>query len=181
MISSAEFRCTRSRRRRSAPPQAARSGTPYGRAAWAPVPSAVPVGRPRVRSPLSLMLSSSAATPRAAVAGPGRRAQGRRLTPSGRPTGGLRPSDGSPAHQITEALTTASGGGSLTRGWLARGRVRRAGQWLRWKPGHPLRRRPRTSRADQALPAKVVLPVGSSTITGRACPAPLRAGRRRRG
>lgn len=26
-------------RRRFAPPQAARSGTPYGRAAWAPVPS----------------------------------------------------------------------------------------------------------------------------------------------
>jgi hypothetical protein len=37
----------RSRRRRSAPTQAARSGTPYGRAAWAPVPPAVPIGRPR--------------------------------------------------------------------------------------------------------------------------------------
>ena len=26
--------------------RAARSGTPYGRAAWAPVPPAVPIGRP---------------------------------------------------------------------------------------------------------------------------------------
>lgn len=32
-----------------APPQAARSGTPYGRAAWAPVPPAVPIGRPTER------------------------------------------------------------------------------------------------------------------------------------
>src|SRR5690242_8809687 len=28
--------------------------------------------------------------------------------------------------------------------------------WLRWKPGHPTRLRPRTSRADQATVAKVV-------------------------
>ena len=30
------------------------------------------------------------------------------------------------------------------------------GGWLRWKPGHPARLRPRTSRADQATVAKVV-------------------------
>jgi hypothetical protein len=44
----------RSRRRRCASPRAARSGTPYGRAAWVPVPSAVPIGRLAERQPTSI-------------------------------------------------------------------------------------------------------------------------------
>ena len=53
--------------------------------------------------------------------------------------------------------------------------------WLRWKPGHPACHRPRTSRADQASGAKVVRPVGRSTFTPEACPAPRRVGRRQTG
>jgi hypothetical protein len=66
----------------------------------APIPPAVPVGRPRRTKAAAvdvLQLHRHSCT--AAVA---TRPQGRRLTPSGRPPGGLRPSDGSHAHHITE-------------------------------------------------------------------------------
>jgi hypothetical protein len=43
---------------------------------------------------------------------------------------------------------------------------------------HPLTHRPRTSRAERALPVKVVRPVGRSTVTGSARPAPRKVGRR---
>jgi hypothetical protein len=55
---------------------------------------------------------------------------------------------------LSQPLTGASGGGLRLRD----GARRRAelGECLRWKPGHPARHRPRTSRADQATVAKVV-------------------------
>jgi hypothetical protein len=50
--------------------------------------------------------------------------------------------------------------------------------WLRWKPGHPPTIGPGKSRADQAPRVKVVRPVGRSTLTRGARPAPRRVGRR---
>jgi hypothetical protein len=39
--------------------QAARSGTPYGREAWAPVLRAVPIGRPHERTPTDAVTRST--------------------------------------------------------------------------------------------------------------------------
>ena len=85
----------------------------------------------------------------------------------------------SPHH--TGALITCLWRGTQARGWRGQGAPVKVVRGLRWKPGHPLCRRPRTSRADQALPVKVVRPVGRSTFTGRAWPAPRWVGRRQRG
>jgi hypothetical protein len=54
---------SQSRRRRSAPPRAARSGTPYGRAAWAPVPPVVPIGRPDSCIPSAMTCEPTPAVP----------------------------------------------------------------------------------------------------------------------
>lgn len=54
---------------------------------------------------------------------------------------------------------------------MARASHARGCQRLRWKPGHPLHRRPRRSQADQALGAKVVLPWGAPP--SRPGPGPL--------
>jgi hypothetical protein len=58
--------------------------------------------------------------------------------------------------------------GALTRGWTITAHA--AGGEV--EAGHPLCRRARTSRADQASGAKVVLPVGSSTFAPEAWSAP---------
>jgi hypothetical protein len=50
-----------------------------------------------------------------------------------------------------------------------------------WDGGHPAHRRPRRSRADLPRGAKVVRPVGRSTLSPRGRPAPRYVGRRRTG
>jgi hypothetical protein len=103
----AELSCIGSRRRRSAPPQAARSGTPYGRAAWAPVPSVVPmdiaVRRPQRRRHAQRFHTD--------------RAYDRRLVHPVPSYGRLCRSDGSPVRAARVLLTTCLRRGPRTQGW----------------------------------------------------------------
>jgi hypothetical protein len=167
VLESAEFSCIGSRRRRSAPPQAARSGTPYGHAAWAPVPSAVPIGRPTVRRP-------AADSPQhyrqvhAATARQGRRGRPDAHSLALRVAYGHQPA--APFADHGKRLLHASGGG-LRHGDRQHHARLQVYRWFMWEPGHSLRRRPRQSQADQASGLKVVRPVGRSTFTPDACPA----------
>jgi hypothetical protein len=165
--------CRRSRRRRKRrrrPPAPARpTGVRRGRRSLRPCRS----GGPGRRRP------NRGSAPASSTNRSHGRARRRRPTHIVRPTGRLRRLAGRPAHHVTGPVEDASGGGAQAPGWEPhRAQV---GRWLRWKPGHPVRRRPRTSRADQAPGAKVVRPVGRSTFTPGAWPAPRRVGRRQTG
>jgi hypothetical protein len=167
----AEFRCSGIKRRRPSRRRPARSGTPYGRAAWAPVPTAAPVGRPAVLRPPPLTLYSAVATPVPPQRQGAEPPADSLWSPFGSPTA----IDRQPRSRHHKGLLLhASGGGTLTRGSLRPVRIGGSGHRLRWKPGDPLRRRPRTSRADQALPAKVVRPWGAPPSP--VGPGPLPAG-----
>ena len=78
---------------------------------------------------------------------------------------------GPAAGPVTKMMPPAGASGSVT-GATRPGRR----TWLGWKACRSPRRHPGTSRADQAAPIQVVRPVGRSTWTGTARPAPLTGG-----
>jgi hypothetical protein len=144
MLWSAELSRFRSRRRRCAPPQAARSARPTGvrrgRRSLRPCRS----GGPPDEEPAADSLQRSAPD-RSRGMGAGPPADSLRS-----PYGCLRYQTAAPLTRSRGAVEDANASGGGASGSEMGPHRAQVGRWLRWKPGHRVRRRPRTSRADQA-------------------------------
>jgi hypothetical protein len=162
-----------------APPQAARSGIPFGRAAWAPVPSgradraatradtrrcpAVPSTRgPDLRSGLATKPRRQRLHPRRPrsrrpapldVLCQRRTAEGPAHPRRRRHPGGLHTPGPSPARrtrpEAPRITRTTPPAGASGSGMPRASRVAEGG-WLRWKHGHSVHRRGAISRAEHA-------------------------------
>jgi hypothetical protein len=160
------------KRRRPSRRRPARSGTPCGRAAWAPVPPAVPIGRPAVLRPPPCALHSDVVMPAPSPGG-----DFSRPTQSDRPTRRLWRLSGSSAYR---SLPLASGGG-LRLGDGPSGLATRGLSWVEVEavPSPPPTPQDKPSRPGHGGEGRSV--VECSTFTTATWPASRRVGRRRRG